>query len=181
MEPAKVDKKLKKIKLLALDVDGVLTNGSIYISTDGSESKQFSIEDSTGAAFAHSGGIELALISGRYSKATDIRSKELKIKVCHQGVLNKLDYLKKIADDLSISLDEVAYVGDSYVDVPVIKAAGLGIAVCDAHEVALKAADFVSKSRGGEGVLLEVVELILKSKGLFESMINEMEKRVYNV
>tara|TARA_A100001011_G_scaffold312348_1_gene329739 strand:+ start:2425 stop:2970 length:546 start_codon:yes stop_codon:yes gene_type:complete len=181
MKASKINQKLKKIKLLALDVDGVLTNGSIYISSDGSEMKQFSIEDSTGAAFARSGDIELALISGRYSKATDIRSEELKIKICHQGVLNKLDYLEKIASDMSLSLDEVAYVGDSYVDVPPIKAAGLGIAVSDAHPVALEVADFVSSSMGGEGVLLEVVELILKSKGQFDSMIKEMEKKVYNV
>jgi len=181
MDTSKINQKLKKIKLLALDVDGVLTDGSIYISSDGSEMKQFSIEDSTGAAFAHSGGIKLALISGRYSKATEIRSEELKIKICHQGVLNKLDYLKKIANDMSLSLNEVAYVGDSYVDVPVIKAAGLGIAVSNAHQVALEEADFISSSSGGEGVLLEIVELILKSKGQFDSMIKEMEKKVYNV
>ena len=181
MKTSRLDKKLKKIKLFALDVDGVLTNGSIFIGSDGSEMKQFAIEDSTGAAFAHSAGLELALLSGRYSKATDLRSKELKIKVCHQGILNKLDYLNEVIEKLSLSMDEVAYAGDSYVDVPVIKAVGLGVAVADAHEVALKSADYITRRKGGEGVMLEMVELILKSQGKFDTMIKNMEKKVYNV
>ena len=134
----RANRNLKKIKLLALDVDGVLTNGSIYVAGDGNEMKQFAVEDSTGAAFAHSAGLKLALLSGRYSKATDIRSKELKITICYQGILNKLDYLNKVVEKLSLSMEEVAYVGDSYVDVPVIKKVGFGVAVADAHEVALK-------------------------------------------
>ena len=116
--------RVKKIKFLISDVDGVLTDGKILIASNGIESKTFCVEDGTGVAIAKYAGLDIAFISGRFSKSTEIRAKELGIKYCIQGHLNKIDQLYKLIDKLKIKLHQVAYIGDGLIDIPVLKVVG---------------------------------------------------------
>lgn len=175
----KVLDKINRIKLLIFDVDGVLTEGSIFISSNGEEYKKFSIEDATGAAFARLAKLPVALISGRFSKATSIRAKELKISDCYQGSLNKLSDFYKVCKKYNVNSKEVAYIGDSYIDIPVMKEVGLPITVPNGNNMVKNIADYVTMKKGGEGVLLEVVELILINQGKFDMIIKKMKKDIY--
>jgi len=168
--------KIKKIKLVISDVDGVLTDGKILISSDSQESKFFHVEDGTGAALAYYASLPIALISGRNSKSTEIRAKELKIEHCYQGVLNKKFILNKLIKIYSVNYDEVAYIGDSLVDVPVLSIVGFPISLPSAHKSAQDSSIYITKKMGGEGVLLEVVEKILKAQNRFNKVLDLMSK-----
>ena len=166
----------EKIKLIISDVDGVLTDGKILISSDSKESKFFHVEDGTAAALAHYANIPIALISGRYSESTKIRAEELKIEHCYQGVLNKKSILDKLIKLYSVNYDEVAYIGDSLVDIPVLSVVGLPISLPSAHKLAQDSSIYITKKDGGEGVLLEVIEKILKEQNRFDDVLNIMKK-----
>ena len=168
--------KIKKIKLIISDVDGVLTDGKILISSDSKESKFFHVEDGTAAALALYAGIPIALISGRYSKSTEIRAQELKIEHCYQGVLNKKSILDKLLKVYSVNYDEVAYIGDSLVDVPVLSIVGFPVSLPSAHKLAQDSSIYITEKIGGEGVLLEVVEKILKVQNRFNEVLDIMKK-----
>ena len=170
---------LKQIQLLVSDVDGVLTDGTISISSSGEESKIFCVEDGTGVALAKYGNIKLALLSGRYSKATSIRANELKIKHCIQGFLNKRKKIEDLCNELNIKLENVAYIGDGLVDIPVLEIVGCPISVPNAHEQAKDKSMFVTTKEGGKGVLYEVVELILNAQGKYLDTIKIMKDDVY--
>ena len=172
-------KKLKKIQLIVLDVDGVLTDGAISISSSGEETKSFCVEDGTGVALARYGDIKLALLSGRYSKATSIRAKELQINNCIQGFLNKRDKIIELCEKLNVPLEHVAYVGDGLVDIPVLEIVGCPISVPNAHKRVKEYSIYVTNTEGGKGVLYEIVELILFAKDKYESVIEKMKKDVY--
>ena len=171
--------KLKEIELIVSDVDGVLTDGTISISSSGEETKTFCVEDGTGVALAKYGDIDLALLSGRYSKATSLRAKELKITHCIQGFLNKRDKLIELCADLNISLENVAYIGDGLVDIPALEIVGCPISVPNAHKVVKEKSIYVSNNKGGEGVLYEIIELTLHAKNKYEDVIEKMKKDVY--
>jgi len=178
-----IDKKLKddiiKIKLLVSDVDGVLTDGKILISNDGVESKFFSVEDGTGAALARYGNIPIALISGRYSKCTEIRAGELKIKHCFQKTLNKKSILDKLTQIYNVEYNQIAYIGDSLVDLPLLEIVGFPISVSNGHIKAKKKASYITSKLGGEGVLLEVIELILEYQGRYDSILKQMREKEF--
>ena len=112
---------VKEISLIISDVDGVLTDASIYIGGDGTEFKKFSVEDGAGAAFARYASIDIALISGRYSAATELRAKELKIEHCYQGKLNKIEAYNELCDIYNVTPENIAYIGDGIIDLPVIE------------------------------------------------------------
>ena len=154
-------KQFKKVELLVSDVDGVLTNGSISISSSGEESKIFCVEDGTGAALAHYANLPLALLSGRYSKATSIRSKELKIEHCIQGFLNKREKIEELCEKLNVSLENVAFIGVGLVDIPVLEIVGCPISVPNAHDHVKEKSIYITTKNGGDGVLYEIIELIL--------------------
>jgi len=116
------------------------------------------------------------LISGRYSKSTEIRAKELRIDHCYQGVLNKKFILDKLLKIYSVNYDEVAYIGDSLVDLPVLSVVGLPISLPSAHKAAQDLSTYITKKSGGEGVLLEIVERILKIQDRFDSTLDLMKK-----
>ena len=166
---------IKKIKLLVTDVDGVLTDGKILINSDKTETKIFNVEDGTAAALAYYAKLPIALISGRYSKCTEIRAAELKIKYCFQNTLNKKKVLNQLKEIYSVDYEEIAYIGDSLVDIPVLKIVGYPISVPDSHELAKKEALSITKKKGGEGVLLEVVEKILKEQERYEDVLQLMK------
>ena len=157
--------KLKNIKLVISDVDGVLTDNTVYIDDNGVESKKFSIADGVGSYIARKYGLKLGIISARKSKATEIRAKQLKIEYIFLGREDKLEVYEKIKKSLELKDSQIAYIGDDLVDIPVLKKAGFAVCVKDASVSTKKYASHITKARGGEGVLREVVDLILKEKG----------------
>ena len=120
--------------------------------------------------------LPIALISGRYSKCTEIRAKELKIEHCFQDTLNKKKVIDKLISIYSINYDEIAYIGDSLVDLPVLEIVGFPICVPNSHKLVEEASDYITQKKGGDGVLLEVVELILNIQKKYQDVLNQMKK-----
>ncbi len=154
----------RKIRLFAMDVDGVLTDGGVFISSDGTETKRFCIIDGLGLLLVREAGVDLAWVSGRPSAATTLRATELKIPHLVQGRKDKLEALKELASSLGIALGECAYMGDDFIDAPAIRAAGIGITVPTALPAATEAADYVTRSNAGYGAVREVCDLILAAR-----------------
>jgi 3-deoxy-D-manno-octulosonate 8-phosphate phosphatase (KDO 8-P phosphatase) len=161
---SKLKNKFKKIKLLILDVDGVLTDNSLLISDNGVEAKKFNVSDGLGIYLAKKSGLKVALISGRKSKATQLRAKELKIKETFFDANKKLIPYQKIRNKLKIKDKEIAYVGDDLLDIPVLKKVGVPIAVRNSNHLTKKHAAYITEAGGGQGAVREVIDLILKSK-----------------
>lgn len=153
-----------RIRLFAMDVDGVLTDGTVSISSDGTESKRFAIIDGLGLALLRDSGLELAWISGRRSATSSLRAAELKIPHVIQGRHDKLAALTGLAGSLGIPLRDCAYMGDDVVDAPAIAAAGIGISVPTALPAALAAADYVTRKLPGFGAVREVCDLLLDAR-----------------
>lgn len=152
------------IKLLALDVDGTLTDGGLYMDGQGGEFKRFDVHDGMGIHLLRKAGVEVALISGRPSGATDQRAAELGITEVHNGVGRKLPVLEGIAARLGVSLKETAYMGDDVNDVECLRASALAFAPAGAVAEARAAADYVTLSPGGRGAVREAAELILAAR-----------------
>lgn len=153
------------VKLFAMDVDGILTDGTVHISSDGTETKQFSILDGMGLVRLGRHGVATAWISGRASGATTVRATELKIPHLVQGRTDKLDALQELAADLDIPHDQIVYMGDDDIDAPAIQWAGIGVTVPDAMPAAIDAADYLTTRPAGRGAVREVCEQILRAKG----------------
>lgn len=162
--PNQIKRIAAKVKLLILDVDGVLTDNTLYIDDDGKETKRFNMSDGMGIALALSSGLEIALISGRRSKATGYRASDLKIKHLFLGETDKIKAYEELKKNLNLKDEEIAYMGDDILDVPVLKRVALPISVKDANPVAKRFAKFVTKAEGGKGAVREVIDMILKSK-----------------
>ncbi len=163
---SELKQRFKRIRLLILDVDGVLTDNSLFISDDGMEAKKFNVSDGMGIYLAKKAGIEVAFISGRKSKATQLRAQELGIKHAFLDANQKSGPYEKIKEELKIEDQEVAYLGDDLLDVPVLKKVGLPIAVNNSNPVAKKYAAYITQANGGEGAVREVIDLILENKGI---------------
>lgn len=153
-----------KIKMILMDVDGVLTDGTVSISSDGTEAKRFCIIDGLGLILLRGSGLETAWISGRKSGATTLRAAELKIPHLIQGRHDKLAALSELAATLGIPLGACAYMGDDFIDAPAIAAAGIGISVPTALPAALAAADYVTRRGAGQGAVREVCDLLLAAR-----------------
>ena len=166
--------KLKKIKLLLLDVDGVLTDGGIIYHDNGAETKVFNVKDGLGIRLLLEAGIHLGIITGRRSNALSFRCKDLGINLIYDGVKNKIDVLDALLDQTGVSAEEVAFIGDDLPDLKLMKTIGLSIAVGDAHKVILDNADMVTSANGGHGAVREVCETILKAKGLWENILERL-------
>ena len=163
----------KAVKLLVLDVDGVMTDGRIILDNDGNEYKAFHVRDGHGIKMIQRAGIRVALITGRRSKVVDNRASELGIDDVFQKCYDKTAALADLLDKYSLSPDEVAYIGDDIVDVPVLSKVGFPIAVADADKEVMRYAVMVSQKKGGRGAVREVTDFILKAKGLWEELFNE--------
>jgi 3-deoxy-D-manno-octulosonate 8-phosphate phosphatase (KDO 8-P phosphatase) len=150
-----------KIRLFAMDVDGVLTDGTVTISSDGTESKRFCIIDGLGLILVRGSGIETAWISGRSSVTTTLRANELKVPHVIQGKHDKLAALTGLAAELGIPLGACAYMGDDFIDAPAIAAAGIGISVPTGLPAAIAAADYVTHMQAGYGAVREVCDHLL--------------------
>ena len=167
-----LNKRLASTKLLALDVDGVMTNGAVYFTALGDEIKAFNILDGQGIKSLLVSGIEVAVITGRTSPLTEKRAKDLGIKYITQGREDKKAALLELCSDTGIALSEVAYIGDDLPDLAAIKAANVGFTVPNAHPFIRKHADYCTTLKGGEGAVREVCDLILCAKNLIDAYYN---------
>lgn len=153
---------IKNIKLVIIDVDGVLTDGNIYIDPDGYETKSFNILDGTGIAYLHRVGIKTAIISGRSSKAVTHRAQELDIKDVYQGVQTKLEAYRIVRDKHTLKDEEICYIGDDLIDLPILYRVGFPVAVANASPIVKQHSVYVTKAKGGAGAVREVAEKIIK-------------------
>jgi len=156
---------LKNIKVLVMDVDGVLTDGKIIVDSNGVESKNFDVQDGLGIVFLKQCGIKTAIISARQSEVVKFRAGDLKIDQVFVGVYPKISAYEEMLKNFGVSDEEVCFIGDDVVDLSVLKRVGFAVAVDNAVFEVKKQADYVTKRSGGHGAVREVVELILKAKG----------------
>ena len=163
--------KLKRIKLLLLDVDGVLTDGSIIYNDNGTETKIFNVKDGLGIRLLMEAGIKVGIVTGRSSKTLYHRCKNLGISLIFDGVHEKTSVLELISEQTGLHAEEIAFVGDDLLDLPLLKSVGLSIAVANAHETVIENVDMVTSKKGGDGAVREVCEAILKAQGLWNNII----------
>jgi 3-deoxy-D-manno-octulosonate 8-phosphate phosphatase (KDO 8-P phosphatase) len=168
--PAEVYQRARAIRLLILDVDGVLTDGRLYFGPQGEALKVFHVRDGHGLKLAQRAGIEVAFLSGRRSNAAYHRAKELGITRFHEGVRDKVAVLEEIVAAMNIQAQEVAAVGDDLVDLALLGRVGLAVAVADAVPEVLAAAHWVTSLPGGHGAVREVCDLLLKAQGQWEEI-----------
>jgi len=154
----------KRITFLLLDVDGVLTDGRLYFGPNGEELKQFYVRDGYGLKLWHEAGFRSGIISGRRSPIVEYRAKELGIEFVKQGDDDKLAHFEQICREAGVEKDEIAFIADDTLDLVLFDRVGLSIAVADAHDEVLRAADHVTITRGGRGAVREVIDMILRSK-----------------
>ena len=166
-----ITEKAKKLKLLILDVDGVLTDGRLFFDDNGKEYKCFHARDGHGIKLLRQTGVEVAVISGRKSNSVAIRMKNLGIKYVYQGHENKIAAFYEIIKSLSIEPEQAAHIGDDLLDLPIMTRVGLSIAVKDANDSVKKHADWCTTTPGGLGAVREVCDFIMQSQGTFESVL----------
>jgi 3-deoxy-D-manno-octulosonate 8-phosphate phosphatase (KDO 8-P phosphatase) len=170
--PISIEQRLARVRLLLTDVDGVLTDGSIYITPDG-ETKLFSIQDGLGMVILRRTGIKVGWISARPSVITTKRAEELKIDFLSQEKGSKVLAAEKILRETGLGWEDVCFVGDDVVDLCLFKRVGAAIAVANAIDEAKAAAHYVTRAHGGHGAIREVVTMILKAQGKWEQIVRE--------
>ncbi|WP_022852767.1 KdsC family phosphatase [Thermodesulfatator atlanticus] len=168
--PEEILKRASKIKLLLLDVDGILTDGRIIIDASGSEIKHFCVRDGMGIKLLQMAGIEVGLLSSRTSLPVSHRAQELGIDLIIQGEKDKLSLYEKIKQEKSLKDEEIAFMGDDWVDIPVLARVGLAISVPEAWPPVKDYAHYVTKQNGGYGAVREVCDLILAACGKWEEI-----------
>lgn len=161
--------KAAQIKLVIFDVDGVLTNGSLFYGDDGQEYKAFHSRDGHGMKMLQKSGVEIGIITGRTSKVVEHRMENLGVQHVYQGKLEKLPAFEELISKLGVKPDEVAYVGDDVVDLPILTRVGLAIAVADAHNLVKQHAHWQTPHGGGQGAAREVCELIMEARGTLDA------------
>ncbi len=169
--------RIEKIKMLVFDVDGVLTDGTVYLGSDRIELKRFSIIDGAGFHLAQAGGLKTALISGRYSPATEERARELAIDAVYNGHINKLEPYFELKKKFNLNDEQIAYVGDDLIDIPIMELAGLPIAVNNAYPPVKNRAVYITEKSGGEGAVREVIDLVLEGQGRYESALTNLRTK----
>lgn len=163
---------LQKIKLLALDVDGVLTDGSIYISPAGEVFKGFNAKDGMGISCALRSGLQIAVITGRQSPIVERRCEELGITLLQQGVKDKRLALQQMAQQMGLVREDIAYMGDDLNDIPAFKASGLNLVPADAAIEVMAVADIITKASGGRGAVREAITMILAAQDNWNVIVN---------
>ena len=168
-----------KIQLLLMDVDGVLTNGRLYNvpNPEGKmvETKGFDSQDGIGLQWLSWKGIKTGVISGRQSPATEERARQCKMSYVYQGHIEKIPILQEILADAKIDASQVAYIGDDFTDIVIMRRVGLAIATANARAEVKRAAHYVTIASGGEGAVREVVELLLKAHGRWQEILDHYE------
>lgn len=165
-----MEEKLKKIKLLILDVDGVLTDGRIIFDSNGVESKFFNVKDGHGIKMLQRAGVEVGIISGRESVVVANRAVELGISQVYQKSLDKMIPFRAMLEATGLTEEQVAFMGDDVIDIPILRRAGFAAAPADAVAEVFPFTDFVAHNRGGWGAVREVCDLILKAQGAWDTI-----------
>lgn len=166
--PEAVFERARKVRLVLMDADGVLTDGRIILFADGNEARSYHARDGLAIRIGQSGGLEFGVVSGRRSAAVEARAKELDFVEIHQKVAAKGACVEDIARRRGLRLDEVCFVGDDIVDVPAFRRCGLAVAPADADPEVFAHVHHVGAAEGGRGIVREVVDLILKAHGAWE-------------
>ena len=166
-------RKINKIKLLVMDVDGVLTDGKLYLDTQGSLMKSFDVKDGLGIKLLQEQNIKIVFFSGGSGGATEKRAETLKIDFCQVGIKNKFTALANLQKKLALKKEDTAYVGDDLNDIPVKKLVNIFFAPRDASKYVLKACDVILKNNGGNGAIRELSERILNTKGDFSHILKK--------
>jgi 3-deoxy-D-manno-octulosonate 8-phosphate phosphatase (KDO 8-P phosphatase) len=156
-----------------MDVDGVLTDGRIIFASDGAELKCFDVKDGHGIVLAHRVGLKTVLITGRRSEVVERRAEELGIKRVYQKVWDKLAKYEEVRAELGLGDEEIAFIGDDVVDVPLLRKVGFAITVADGHEAAKAAAHYVTHRAGGRGAVREAIEFILRAQGRWAEAVDK--------
>jgi 3-deoxy-D-manno-octulosonate 8-phosphate phosphatase (KDO 8-P phosphatase) len=164
-----IQAKAQEIKLVIFDVDGVLTDGSLYFGDDGQEYKAFNSRDGHGMKMLQYSGVEIGIITGRTSDVVRHRMQNLGVEHVYQGKQEKLPAFEELRTKLGLQAHQIAYVGDDVVDLPIMRRVGLAIAVNDAHSLVKQHAHWLSPSPGGRGAAREVCEMIMEAQGTLKS------------
>ena len=172
-ETSDIDARAKRVKLLLMDCDGVLTDGRLWLMADGDEQKTFHARDGQGISLFHRAGLKTGIISGRTSSAVERRAQDLKMSYVRQYAKDKIEALDEILAAAGVSTNECAYIGDDVADIPIMHRVALAVAVADAVEETKQAAHYVTELNGGHGAVREVTDLILKAQGKW----NEVMRR----
>ncbi|HEU0189475.1 MAG TPA: HAD family hydrolase [Gallionella sp.] len=163
--------RLKLIRLVAFDVDGVLTDGGIYYSDSGEEFKRFNSLDGQGMKMLKASGVEIAIITGRSSRCVEARAKNLGVVHVYQGVENKLEAIVDVLDKLKLTRDTAAYMGDDVVDLTVMRHVGLSICVPESPQLVREHSGYITQRSGGHGAVREVCELIMSVQGTLDAQL----------
>lgn len=170
-----------QVRLLLMDVDGVLTDGRLYGVPDATgnivETKGFDSQDGIALQWLAWNGIDTGVISGRVSPATEARAKQVKMKYVYQGHIEKIPILEEILTKAGVTSSQVAYIGDDLTDIVVMNRVGFGVATANARPEVKRSAKYITKVPGGQGAVREVVELILKAQGHWEGLMRKYEVR----
>ena len=166
--PQEILTKAKTLKLLICDIDGVFSDGRVYMGNNGEELKAFHTRDGFGVKSLLNAGVEVAVITGRQSTIVTNRMQGLGVKHIYQGQDNKVIAFNMLLEKLNLSPEQVGYIGDDVIDLPVMNLCGLSVAVADAHPLVKKGADFSTSIRGGFGAVRELADLILLAKGVLD-------------
>ena len=161
----------KLIRLVALDVDGVMTDGGLYLSDSGDEFKRFNSLDGHGIKMLRASGVEVAIITGRTSRCVEARAKNLGITHVYQGVERKLEAMVDLLGKLNLSRDTAAYMGDDVVDLCVMRHVGLAISVPESPDLVREYSNYVTKCSGGHGAVREACELIMSAQGTLDAQL----------
>jgi len=179
LSPGELATRAAAIRLLLMDVDGVMTDGKLYIvpGLDGqmAETKGFDSQDGIGLQWLSWKGLPTGVISGRLSAATEERARQAKMKYVYQGHIEKIPILNEILADAGVDSSQVAYIGDDFTDIVIMRRVGLAIATANARAEVKQAAHYVTEKRGGDGAVREVVELLLKAQNHWDSILKHYE------
>jgi len=174
-----IKEKVSRIKFVISDVDGVLTDGAIYKGDNGNEFKKFNVTDGSGVAIARAINLKIALISGRYSKSTEIRAKELRIEDVYNGTLDKNEPYLNLKQKYNLQDDQIAYIGDDIIDLPVMCQVGVPIAVNNAVGLVKDIALYVTNKDGGKGAFREAIDWILTTQGRYDEALQIVKEKIF--
>ena len=163
--PTDLSARARRLKLMAFDVDGVLTDGRIYYTDEGTEFKAFNTLDGHGMKMLAGAGVQLTIITGRRSRCVEVRAANLGIELLYQGVHDKLATMQELVARLGITLDDAGYIGDDVVDLPVMQACGFSAAPANAHALVRSRSRWLATQRGGEGAVREMCDFLLAARG----------------
>ena len=166
--------KMSKIKMILMDVDGVLTDGSIILGSSGTEIKSFNVQDGLGITLARLAGLKTGIITGRKSEVVERRAKELKFDVLSQGHFNKYPEFIRIKNEYKLSNEQICYIGDDLLDIAILREVGFSAAPTNARDEVKAVCDYVTVAGGGHGAVREVIDKILIRQDKFDALIREL-------